>query len=313
MDQELDITPYAEPLLQARNTLNQVILGKSQQIDLAVCCLLANGHLLIEDLPGVGKTTLALALAQTFGLDFQRIQFTSDLLPADILGVSIFDTQKQQFQFHQGAIFSQCLLADEINRTTPKTQSALLEAMEEHQVSIDGETMLLPKPFFVVATQNPIDQSGTYPLPESQLDRFMMRLELGYPNEEAEINLYAGNNTRDFIKQIKPIMTSELVSKIQTACKQVHTSKPLIQYIQHLMNATRQSHLFSYGLSPRAGLSVVHASKAWAMLQNRNFVEPDDVKAVFTSIAAHRLIPLEDNSKGAEGIIEQILKDVKIP
>ncbi len=309
----IDIGQYQQPLSQIRHTLNTIILGKSKQIDLAVCCLLANGHLLIEDLPGVGKTTMALALAQAFGLEFQRIQFTSDLLPADILGVSIFDTQSQQFNFHRGAVFSQCLLADEINRTTPKTQSALLEAMEEHQVSIDGETIALPKPFFVVATQNPLDQSGTYPLPESQLDRFMMRLELGYPDEEAELNLYSGASTRDLIHQIKPIMTSDFVIKLQHACQKIHTSAPLIKYIQHLINATRQSYLFSFGLSPRAGLAVVQASKSWALLQNRNYVEPDDIKAVFSSIAAHRLMPLEDNSKGSVGLIDNLLNDIAIP
>lgn len=309
----VDITQYQQPLTQIRQTLNSIILGKSMQIDLAICCLLANGHLLIEDLPGVGKTTMALALAKVFGLDFQRIQFTSDLLPADILGVSIFDSQSQQFNFHQGAIFSQCLLADEINRTTPKTQSALLEAMEEHQVSIDGKTIALPKPFFVVATQNPLDQSGTYPLPESQLDRFMMRLELGYPDEQAELNLYFGTSTRELIHKITPIMTSEFVIKTQQACQKIHTSAPLIKYIQRLIHATRQSHLFSYGLSPRAGLAVVQASKSWAMLQNRNYVEPDDVKAIFSSIAAHRLMPLEDNSKGASGIIENLLNEIAIP
>lgn len=310
---QLDISSYQKPLLQIRETLNTIILGKSQQIDLAICCLLSKGHLLIEDLPGVGKTTMALALAQTFGLDFQRIQFTSDLLPADILGVSIFDTQTQSFNFHKGALFTQCLLADEINRTTPKTQSALLEAMEEHQVSIEGKTIKLPEPFFVVATQNPLDQSGTYPLPESQLDRFMMRLELGYPNEEAELSLYSGMSTRDMIQNVTPIMNSDYVRKLQNISKKIHTSKALIAYIQKLINATRQSHLFSYGLSPRAGLSIVYASKSWALLNHRNYVEPDDVKAVFTAIAAHRLIPLEDNSKGSVGIIQNILNEVVIP
>jgi len=309
----IDSNAVQEPLNAIRQTLNSIILGKTEQIDLSMCCLLAGGHLLIEDLPGVGKTTLALALAQTFGLDFQRIQFTSDLLPADISGVSIFDPKIQQFEFHKGAIFTQCLLADEINRSTPKTQSALLEAMEEHQVSIDGKTLKLPQPFFVVATQNPLDQSGTYPLPESQLDRFMMRLELGYPNEQAEINLYSGLSTRDQINDITPIMNSDFVVKLQQSCRQIHTSEPLIKYIQHLISATRQSHLFSYGLSPRAGLAVVKASKCWALLNNRNYVEPSDVKAVFSAIAAHRLIPLEDNSKGAVGLIHNILNEIAIP
>ncbi len=313
METIVDLTPYQKPLNQIRQTLNSIILGKSQQVDLSICCLLAGGHLLIEDLPGVGKTTLALALAQAFGLNFQRIQFTSDLLPADILGVSIFDPKTQEFIFHKGAIFSQCLLGDEINRSTPKTQSALLEAMEEHQVSIEGKTITLPKPFFVVATQNPLDQSGTYPLPESQLDRFMMRLELGYPNEEAELNLYSGLSTRDLIHQISPIVNSDFVLKVQQASLKIHLSKPLIQYIQKLVSATRQSHLFHYGLSPRAGLAIVKASQAWALLQNRNYVEPDDVKAVFPAIATHRLIPLEDNSKGALGIIYQLLNEIAIP
>jgi len=309
----VDSSSFQQPLNKIREALNSIILGKSMQVDLSICCLLAGGHLLIEDLPGVGKTTLALALAHTFGLGFQRIQFTSDLLPADISGVSIFDPKTQQFQFHKGAIFTQCLLADEINRSTPKTQSALLEAMEEHQVSIDGKTMDLPQPFFVVATQNPLDQSGTYPLPESQLDRFMMRLELGYPNEQAEINLYSGLSTRDQIHSITPIMNSDYVIKLQQSCQQIHTSEPLIKYIQHLISATRQSHLFSYGLSPRAGLAVVQASKCWALINDRNYVEPSDVKAVFSAIAAHRLIPLEDNSKGAVGIINNILEQIAIP
>lgn len=313
LNNQLDISSYQQPLLRVRDTLNSIILGKSKQIDLAICCLLSKGHLLIEDLPGVGKTTMALALAQSFGLDFQRIQFTSDLLPADILGVSIFDQQTQTFNFHRGALFTQCLLADEINRTTPKTQSALLEAMEEHQVSIDGKAIKLAPPFFVVATQNPLDQSGTYPLPESQLDRFMMRLELGYPDQQAEFNLYSGTSTRQLIHQIRPIMNSEFVTRLQRLTRSIHASAALIKYIQQLINATRQSHLFSYGLSPRAGLALVNASKSWALINKRNYVEPDDVKAVFTAIAAHRLIPLEDNSKGSLAIVQDLLHEIAIP
>ncbi len=310
---DINISAYRQSLDDVRKTLNKIILGKPVQVDLAICCLFAKGHLLIEDLPGVGKTTMALALARVFDLDFQRIQFTSDLLPADILGVSIFDSQTQHFNFHKGAVFSQCLLADEINRTTPKTQSALLEAMEEYQVSVDGDTHKLPEPFYVVATQNPLDQSGTYPLPESQLDRFMMRIELGYPDQEAEMNLYLGASARELIHSIKPVMSSDLVREIQSVCQKIHVSEPLVKYVQTLINATRQSHLFIYGLSPRAGLAIVQASKSWAFLHYRNYVEPDDVKLVFHAIAAHRLIPLEENSKGAAGILSKILEETAIP
>ncbi|MBL7002998.1 MAG: MoxR family ATPase [Gammaproteobacteria bacterium] len=309
----IDLTPFQQPLDKARTLLNRIILGKSNQIDLAICCLIAEGHLLIEDLPGVGKTTLALALAKIFGLNFKRIQFTSDLLPADILGVSIFDQQNQQFKFHAGPVFSQSVLADEINRATPKTQSALLEAMEEQQISIDSEVHLLPKPFFVIGTQNPIDQAGTYPLPESQLDRFMMRIKLGYPNDQAEFNLYTGNSTRDLIQQVNPVISNQMVLEMQAASNKIFTSEPLIQYIQKLIHATRDQHIFSYGLSPRAGLSIVKASKSWALLQNRNYVEPDDVKAVFSSIASHRLMPLEQHSQGAQGLVQKILDTTAIP
>lgn len=310
---DINITSLLEPLDQARATLNSIILGKNKQIDLAICCLLAKGHLLIEDLPGVGKTTLALAMAKVFGLEFQRIQFTSDLLPADIIGVSIFDSAQQQFNFHKGPIFSQCVLADEVNRATPKTQSALLEAMEEQQVSIEGKTFKLPEPFFTIGTQNPLDQSGTYPLPESQLDRFMMSIELGYPDQQAEHALYTGTSKRDVIKHTQAVTNIDFVQELQQAVKLIHVSTPLINYLQQLINATRDQQRFSYGLSPRAGLAIVQASKAWALLQHRNYVEPDDIKAVFASVATHRLIPLEDNSKGTAGIIEQLIHTTPIP
>lgn len=315
MNNPLKATPKLSetPVDKALDLLNQIILGKSTQIKLSVCCLFAQGHLLIEDLPGVGKTTLALAIAKVFGLDFQRIQFTSDILPADLIGVSIYDTQQQKFEFHKGPLFAQCVLADEVNRTTPKSQSALLEAMEEHQISVDGDTFILPQPFFVIGTQNPTDQSGTYPLPESQLDRFMMKLELGYPDSKSEIKLYQGNNSRKTIKQTEQLLQSEAIIQIQNAVEKVHTSDALLAYIHRLVEATRGPNLFSYGLSPRAGLAIVKASKSWALIHQRDFVEPDDVKAVFASVAAHRLIPFEETSKSANSVLSHLLDTIAIP
>ena len=271
------------------NTLNNIILGKPKTTKLALTCLLAKGHLLIEDVPGVGKTTLAHSLANALGLSFQRVQFTSDMLPADILGVSVFDRETKNFTFHKGPIFCQLLLADEVNRTTPRTQSALLEAMEEGQISIEGETYDLDLPFFVIATQNPSDQIGTFPLPESQLDRFLMRIEIGYPDAEAERQLLLGQNPRDKLKQLKAVISHQQLLAIQTEVENIHTSPAIIDYIQQLLEYTRNSDLFHFGLSPRAGLGLLRASQAWALIEERQQVLPEDVQAVITSIVGHRL------------------------
>ena len=297
----------------AVSAIEKIILGKPVQIRLAVCCLLAQGHCLIEDLPGVGKTTLSQTIAHVFGLAFSRIQFTSDLLPADILGVSIFDPEQQSFNFHPGPIFAHFVLADEINRATPKTQSALLEAMEERQITVEGTTRKLEQPFFVIGTQNPLDQSGTFPLPESQLDRFMMKIKLGYPDTDAERALLAGDNPRDRLEQISATTSLEQFIEIQQAASNIHCSQPLLHYVQDLIQATRNPGLFVYGISPRAGLAVVRASKAWALMNGRNHVEPGDVKAVFGSVAGHRLTPADQHSQSTESLIESMLEAVPIP
>ena len=314
----LDQTDNSLELLQsdvdvAVSAIEKIILGKPVQIRLAVCCLLARGHCLIEDLPGVGKTTLSQTIAHVFGLAFNRIQFTSDLLPADILGVSIFDPERQLFNFHPGPVFAHFVLADEINRATPKTQSALLEAMEERQITVEGITRELEEPFFVIGTQNPLDQSGTFPLPESQLDRFMMKIELGYPDSEAERALLAGGNPRDKLHQISAAISIERFIEIQQAVNNIHCSQPLLKYVQDLIQATRDPGLFVYGISPRAGLAVVRASKAWALMNGRNHVEPGDVKAVFASVSGHRLTPSDQHSKPTEALIESLLETVPIP
>ncbi|MEM7564023.1 MAG: AAA family ATPase [Pseudomonadota bacterium] len=267
----------------------------------------------LEDLPGVGKTTLSQSIARVFGLAFNRIQFTSDLLPADILGVSIFDPNQQTFIFHPGPVFSHFLLADEINRATPKTQSALLEAMEEKQITVEGETHPLDEPFFVIGTQNPLDQSGTFPLPESQLDRFMMKIQLGYPDPDAERALLSGGNPRDLMQKMEPVVSLERFSEIQHAVDNIHCSDALLKYVQQLIQATRNPGLFVYGLSPRAGLSVVQASRAWAMMSGRNHVEPGDVQAVFGAIADHRLTPSEQNSSPTINLIQGLLEQIAIP
>lgn len=268
---------------------SSILLGKEKEIRLAVSCLLARGHLLIEDLPGVGKTTLAHSLARLFGLQFQRVQFTSDLLPADILGVSIFERENSAFRFIPGPIFSQLLLADEINRATPKAQSALLEAMEERQVTVEGQTRPLPVPFFVIATQNPSHQIGTFPLPESQLDRFLMRLELGYPNASAERKLLMTGDTRQIIDQLTPCISFDELAQLQDQVDAVVCSPALIDYIQALLAATRHDATLAHGLSPRAGLALISAARAWALVDGRDFVLPEDVQAVFSAVAGHRL------------------------
>ena len=293
--------------------IETIILGKSMQVKLAVCCLMARGHCLIEDLPGVGKTTLSQSIARVFGLDFNRIQFTSDLLPADILGVSIFDPGLQSFKFHPGPIFTHFLLADEINRATPKTQSALLEAMEEKQITVEGETHALEAPFFVIGTQNPLDQSGTFPLPESQLDRFMMKLSIGYPDRAAERALLSGDNPRDLLQRMRPLLSIERFLEVQNAVDGIHCSEPLLDYVQRLIHATRNPGLFVYGISPRAGLAIVQASRAWALLDGRNHAEPGDVQAVFGAIADHRLTPAEQHSRPTRDLVADLLDQTPIP
>ncbi len=278
-----------QPFLATLTQLNTLILGKQNQVRLALTCVLARGHLLFEDVPGVGKTTLAHALAATLGLQFQRVQFTSDLLPADLLGVSVYARESESFRFHRGPVFSQVLLADEINRAPPKTQSALLEAMEEGQVSADGKTWKLPEPFFVIATQNPQNQIGTFALPESQLDRFLMRLELGYPSVSAERALLAGEDRRTLLAQLRPTVMPEQLLAAQAAVATVRIAPPLLDYVQALAAATRNSERLSYGLSPRALLDLVAATRAWAWLDGRDFAIPEDVQAVFKAVASHRL------------------------
>ena len=288
--------------------IGQIILGKENQIRLALACLLARGHLLIEDMPGVGKTTLAHVLAQSLGLNFNRIQFTSDLLPADILGISVYERASGAFKFHPGPIFAQLILADEINRATPKTQSALLEAMEEKQVTLEGETRPLPEPFFVIATQNPAYQIGTFPLPESQLDRFLMRIELGYPDPQAERALLQGNDRREMIAHLTPGLAPGELAAMQGKVSALHASDALVDYIQALLAHSRQSPAFDAGLSPRAGLALLRAAKAWALMDGRDFVQPEDVQAILPSVVGHRLHVSGETHAG-----EQLLHAVPIP
>jgi MoxR-like ATPase len=307
------IADFQADIDHAISTIETIILGKSMQVRLAVCCLIARGHCLIEDLPGVGKTTLSQTIAQVFGLEFNRIQFTSDLLPADILGVSIFDPEARTFKFHPGPIFAHFLLADEINRATPKTQSALLEAMEEKQITVEGATHRLEEPFFVIGTQNPLDQSGTFPLPESQLDRFMMKLSLGYPDQKAERALLSGGNPRERMRQLRPVISIERFLAIQAAVDNVHCSEPLLDYVQHLVQATRNPGLFVYGISPRAGLAILQASRAWAIMDGRSHAEPGDVQAVFKVIAEHRLTPAEQHSRSTSDLVADLVDQTPIP
>ncbi len=304
----------AEQLLtDTAAAISSIILGKDEQIQLAISCLLAGGHLLIEDFPGVGKTTLSLTLAKVFGLDFQRIQFTSDLLPSDVLGVSIFNTQNQSFKFHPGPIFTQVLLADEINRSTPKTQSALLEAMEEKQVTQDGETRPLPSPFFVIATQNPLEQVGTFPLPESQLDRFLMRINIGYPEHEAEMELLKGTNRHDMIQQLAPSITPLQLIDLQGKVEQVHMSQAILDYLLAIIRSSRLSPWFINGLSPRAGLALQRCARAWAFLQNRDHVIPEDIQHILPCVAAHRLqIHPEHQENTIDDLIFLLIKQVPV-
>ena len=289
--------------------LNSLILGKPQATRLALACLLARGHLLIEDLPGMGKTTLAHGLAQTLGLSFQRVQFTSDLLPSDIIGVSIYRREHDRFEFHPGPIFTQVLLADEINRATPKTQGALLEAMEERQISVEGLSRPLPEPFFVIATQNPIQQIGTYPLPESQLDRFLMRISLGYPDPKAERELLESASRRSLLETLTATIEPQTLLTLQTQVAEIRVSSALLDYVQDLLSYTRQGQLFHCGLSPRAGLALLQAARAWALIDNRNYVVPEDVQAVFPSVAGHRL---ESREISGDTATRKILESVAI-
>jgi MoxR-like ATPase len=290
--------------------LNGILLGKEQQVRLALCGLLARGHLLIEDIPGMGKTTLSHALAKVMGLSYQRIQFTNDLLPADVLGFSMYDKQAGALVFHPGPIFAQVVLADEINRASPRTQSALLEAMEERQVSIEGETRPLPHPFFVIATQNPVEQGGTYPLPESQLDRFLMRLQLGYPDPKAERELLEGADRRELTTQLASLLGEADLKTLQDGVDRVSTSPALLDYVQRLLQQSRKMPGLMYGLSPRAGLGLVRAARAWALMDGRHHVLPDDVQAVFPAVAGHRL---EQGESGkSDERVRQLLTTVSV-
>jgi MoxR-like ATPase len=294
--------------------LNRIILGKEHQMRVCLSCLLARGHLLIEDIPGVGKTTLAHALAESLGLSYQRIQFTSDLLPADIVGVSVFERETSTFVFHKGPIFSQLVLADEVNRATPKAQSALLEAMEEHQVTADGQTYPLAAPFFVIATQNPVYQIGTYPLPESQLDRFLMRIELGYPDASLERQLLMGQDRRDLLATMSPTLTPQQLLLMQTMVPKVHASDALLDYVQDVVRYTRESGDFEAGLSPRAAIGLVRAAQAWALTHGHSGVLPEDVQAVLGAVAGHRLKPRDQaGARTPKEIGEQVLKAVEVP
>lgn len=298
---------------QIISDVSSVLLGKEQEIKLALTCLFSQGHLLIQDLPGMGKTTLSHALGKVLGLDYNRIQFTSDMLPADILGVSIFDKQSGQFEFHKGPIFTQLLLADEINRTTPKTQSALLEAMEEKQVTIEGATYKLDEPFFVIATQNPVAQAGTFPLPESQLDRFLMRISLGYPNKEAERELFMGLNPRDRIAELQPCITLEGLAQIQHAAQQVHISDAVLDYVQSVVEYTRTHSEFAYGVSPRGALALVRCAKTWAFIDGRHHVLPEDVQRVMPPVLNHRVRDAADyGDASGQALVERVLNVVDV-
>ena len=292
--------------------LNTVIVGKAAQTQDCVVCLLAGGHLLIEDVPGVGKTTLAHALARTFGLQFSRVQFTADLMPSDLSGVSVYERAKETFVFHPGPMFAQVLLADEINRASPKTQSALLEAMEEKQVTIEGQTRPLPQPFFVIATQNPLDQIGTYALPESQLDRFLMRISLGYPDRDAERSLLAGHDRRALVDALPSLLSSAELQALQQRVLAVHVSEPLLDYVQDLIAATRNGQWFVQGLSPRAGMAVLRTARAQAMLSGRDYVAPDDVQAILPQTVAHRLLPLSQSGRGAAEQVRAMLEAIPL-
>ena len=305
--------PFTPQLTRLADQISTIIVGKRGPIEDCVACLLAGGHLLIEDVPGVGKTTLAHALAVSLGLKFSRVQFTADLMPSDLIGVSVYERSNEAFAFHPGPVFAQVLLADEINRAGPKTQSALLEAMEEHQVSSDGETRALPKPFFVIATQNPIDQIGTYPLPESQLDRFLMCITLGYPDRASERALLAGEDRRDAIGRLQAVMTPQDLMAVQRAVLEVHASDALLDYLQALIAATRSGQWFVEGLSPRAGIGVLRAARARALLDSRDYVAPDDIQAILPQTIAHRLVPVAGSGRGRIEQVRAMVEAVALP
>ena len=305
-------TALAARITELIDQISTIIVGKRPQIEDCVACMLAGGHLLIEDVPGVGKTTLAHALAVSLGLRFSRTQFTADLMPSNLIGVSVYERSREAFVFHPGPVFAQVLLADEINRAGPKTQSALLEAMEEHQVSVEGETRPLPEPFFVIATQNPNDQLGTYPLPESQLDRFLMRITLGYPDQASERALLAGQDRREAIQGLRAVLTSEELRAAQQAVLAVHVSEALLDYLQALITATRSGRWFVEGLSPRAGIAVLRAARARALLDQRDYVAPDDVQAVLAQTIAHRLIPVAGAGRGSVEQVRAMLEAVAL-
>lgn len=294
--------------------VNRVLLGKDEEVRLALCCLMAGGHLLIEDIPGVGKTTLAQALARALGLSYQRIQFTSDLLPADVIGVSVYRREQGDFEFHPGPVFAQLVLADEINRATPRAQSALLEVMEEHQATVDGVTHPLPSPFFVIATQNPTEQVGTYPLPESQLDRFLMRISLGYPAPAAERAVLRGRDRRKLLGEMTAAIDPAGLSSVLAQVPRQHAADALLDYLQALVRATRDPARFRHGLSTRAGLALLRAAQAWSLLDGRKGVLPEDLQAIFVAVAAHRLLPADsaDRSSGAQ-LAAALLESVAIP
>ncbi len=300
-------------LHQLVDQIATIIVGKRPQIEDSLACLLAGGHLLIEDVPGVGKTTLAHALAVSLGLRFSRVQFTADLMPSDLVGVSVYERGKESFVFHPGPVFAQVLLADEINRAGPKTQSALLEAMEEHQVSVEGETRALPSPFFVIATQNPSDQLGTYPLPESQLDRFLMCITLGYPDRVSERALLSGRDRREAIHELQAVMSPADLQAAQQAVLAVHASEPLLDYLQALIAATRDGRWFVEGLSPRAGISLLRAAKAHALLDARDYVAPDDLQAVLPQAVAHRLLPVAGAGRGRREQVRAMIDAIALP
>lgn len=300
-----------DALDRAVDAVDQVLFGKRHAVRLAMACILARGHLLLEDLPGMGKTTLSQALARVMGLSYQRIQFTSDLLPGDILGTSVFNRETAKFEFHAGPVFAELILADEINRATPKSQSALLEAMEEGQVTVDGATRALPDPFFVIATQNPVSQSGTYVLPESQLDRFLMRVSLGYPSEAAERSLLTGEVRKLRLDRLEPMLSREQLHGLQKMVGEVTATDAIIDYILRLVNRTRQGQVCAWGLSPRASLGLLAAARAWAMLQHRSYVIPEDVQAVLPAVVSHRLRANEDPAgHGGEGLAQWLLNEV---
>ena len=305
--------PLAARLSLLAEQIGTIIVGKRAQIDDCIACLLAAGHLLIEDVPGVGKTTLAQALAVSLGLKFSRSQFTADLMPSDLIGVSVYERSREGFVFHPGPVFAHVLLADEINRAGPKTQSALLEAMEEHQVTVEGETRPLPAPFFVIATQNPNDQLGTYPLPESQLDRFLMCITLGYPDRASERALLAGQDRREAIHDLRPVMTPDEMILAQRAVLAVHASDALLDYLQALIAETRSGRWFIDGLSPRAGIAVLRAAKARALLSQRDYVAPDDVQAILPQTIAHRLVPVAGAGRGRVEQVRAMVEAVPIP